>query len=76
MCRWTQEVLAAEEREAWADVLLFGEVAFEQLYEQASSLFTEAVWYHPGRKSAVRLFGEAPQEKERDDAGTAAAAGE
>jgi hypothetical protein len=60
MCRWARQVLAAEQREDWAEVLLFGEVSFAEMYEQANRLFTEAVWRRPDGGAAVRLFGEPP----------------
>jgi hypothetical protein len=55
MARWAREAVAAEQGEDWAEVLLFGHVEFEKLYEQANMLFSEPVWQRPDG-GAVRLF--------------------
>jgi hypothetical protein len=57
LARWCQQTLADEDREAWASVFLFAEAPFETMYEEAHSLFTDAVWHRPGQHTALRLFG-------------------
>jgi hypothetical protein len=65
MALWAAEVLAAEQREDWAEVLLFGEVSFGKMYEEANTLFTAPVFYRPDGGAAVRLFGEPPDTGEQ-----------
>jgi hypothetical protein len=56
LARWAAEVLAAEGREDWAELLLFGEATFQTMYEEAHRLFAEKSWYHPGSSAPVPLF--------------------
>jgi hypothetical protein len=57
LARWCQQILVAEDREAWAAVFLFAAVPFATMYEEAHSLFSDAVWVIPGQHTPVCLFG-------------------
>jgi len=53
---YAAEVLAAERREDWAELLLFGAASFEKMYEEAHALCTQHLWRRADG-GEVRLFG-------------------
>ena len=56
MNAWTREVLADMKMESWGGIFRFTAVEFDNLYDQAGSLFEEPVWLRPDTKELVRLF--------------------
>ena len=55
MNAWTREVLA-EMNLKWGGIFRFTAVEFDNLYDQAGSLFEEPVWLRPDTRELVRLF--------------------
>jgi hypothetical protein len=56
MNAWTREVLAELSLQNWGGIFRFTAVEFDNLYDQAASLFEEPVWLRPATKDTVRLF--------------------
>ena len=56
MNAWTREVLAELSLQNWGGIFRFTAVEFDNLYDQAASLFEEPVWLRPDTKDTVRLF--------------------
>jgi hypothetical protein len=46
---WIDEFLVEERKESWASIFRLIAVEYETLYEHTTELFTEKLWYPPGK---------------------------